>query len=123
MKLGASSCDAFVAVAGTRPEALKLAPVILELRRRGRPLTLVATGQHRELLADALTDFGLTADIDLAIMRDRQSPADVVGALVPALTRLFEARQPMAVLVQGDTATTLAAAQAAAYARRALVDV
>lgn len=123
MKLGASSCDAFVAVAGTRPEALKLAPVVLELRRRGQPLMLVATGQHRELLADALGDFGLRADVDLAIMRDGQSPADVVGALIPALTRLFEAQQPAAVLVQGDTASTLAAAQAAAYARRPLVHV
>jgi UDP-N-acetylglucosamine 2-epimerase (non-hydrolysing) len=123
MKLGASSCDAFVAVAGTRPEALKLAPVVLELRRRGQPLMLVATGQHRELLADALADFGLQADIDLAIMRDGQSPADVVGALIPALTRLFEAQPPAAVLVQGDTASTLAAAQAAAYARRPLVHI
>jgi UDP-N-acetylglucosamine 2-epimerase (non-hydrolysing) len=123
MKLGASSCDAFVAVAGTRPEALKLAPVVLELRRRGRPLILVATGQHRELLADALADFGLVADVDLAIMRDGQSPADVVGALIPALARLFEVQQPAAVLVQGDTASTLAAAQAAAYARRPLVHV
>lgn len=123
MKLGASSCDSFVAVAGTRPEALKLAPVILELRRRGRRLHLVATGQHRELLAGALADFGLSPDIDLAIMRERQSPAEVVGALIPPLARLFEDQQPTAVLVQGDTATTLAAAQAAAYARRPLVHV
>lgn len=123
MKLGASSYDAFVAVAGTRPEALKLAPVILELRRRGCQLILVATGQHRELLAGALADFSLTPDIDLAIMRDGQSPADVIGTLIPTLARSFADTQPAAVLVQGDTATTLAAAQAAAYARRPLVHV
>ena len=84
---------------------------------------LIATGQHRELLNDALADFGLAPDVDLAVMRAGQSPADVVGALIPALTRLFEARQPAAVLVQGDTASTLAAAQATAYARRPLVHI
>lgn len=110
-------------VAGTRPEAIKLAPVIMELARRGQHPVLVATGQHRELLDGALAAFGLVADHDLAVMRPGQAPADVVGALVPALARLFAAGRPAAVVVQGDTTTAFAGAQAAAYARAPLAHV
>jgi UDP-N-acetylglucosamine 2-epimerase (non-hydrolysing) len=117
MLVGAPSRDAFVVVAGTRPEALKLAPVILELRRRGREVRLLATGQHRDLLAGAFADFGLIPDVDLDIMVDSQAPADVVGRLLPLLAGAFAADPPAAVIVQGDTATTLAAAEAAVYAR------
>lgn len=113
----------FLFVAGTRPEALKLAPVILALRARGRPAYLVATGQHRELFHEALAGFGLVADHDLDIMQRVQTPAGVVGALVPALATLCERLRPAAVIVQGDTATAFAGAQAAVYARRPLVHV
>ena len=123
MAVGAPSADAFVIVAGTRPEALKLAPVMLDLARRGRRTLLVATGQHRELLGDALAAFGLAPDHDLDIMRAGQSPADVVGQLVPLLARLFGEMRPAAVIVQGDTASAFAGAQAAAYARVPLVHV
>ena len=123
MAVGAPSTDAFLVVAGTRPEALKLAPVIHELTQRGHRVVLVATGQHRELLASALGDFGLLPDFDLDIMRDDQSPADVIGQLVPALTRYFAHVRPTAVIVQGDTASALAGAQAATYARLPLVHV
>ncbi len=110
-------------VAGTRPEALKLAPVLLELARRGHRTLLVATGQHRELLRDALDAFGLQPDLDLDIMRTGQAPAAVVGQLVPLLARHFGSVQPAAVIVQGDTASAFAAAQAAAYAQVPLVHV
>ena len=123
MGIGVLSDGAFLFVAGTRPEAVKLSPVILALRRRGRATFLVATGQHRELFHEALAGFGLAADADLAIMRSAQSPADVIGALVPALTALCDRMRPAAVIVQGDTATAFAGAQAAAYARRPLVHV
>ena len=121
--MGAPQQDQFLFVAGTRPEAVKLAPVILAMRARGLRPALVATGQHRELLHDALAAFGLSADHDLAIMRDGQTPADVVGCLLPVLTRLFEAIRPAAVVVQGDTASTLAGAMAAMYARVPIVHV
>jgi UDP-N-acetylglucosamine 2-epimerase (non-hydrolysing) len=123
MAVGAPSVDAFLVVVGTRPEALKLAPVIRELARRGHRIVLAATGQHRELLANALSDFGLVPDLDLDIMRDDQSPADVVGQLVPALTRYFVQTRPAAIIVQGDTASALAGAQAASYARLPLAHV
>ena len=123
MAVGASSAPDLLFVAGTRPEAVKLAPVLLELRRRGARPFLVASGQHRELFAGVLAAFGLKADHDLGIMRAGQTPADVVGALVPALTQLFEATRPAAVVVQGDTATAFAGAQAATYARLPLFHV
>ncbi len=121
--MGAPPEDVFLFVAGTRPEAVKLAPVILALRGCGRATHIVATGQHRELFHEALAAFGLVADDNLAIMRPAQSPAEVIGALVPALAARFAAMQPAAVIVQGDTASAFAGAQAAVYARRPLVHV
>ncbi len=117
MALGASHGNRLVFVAGTRPEAVKIAPVILALRARGEQPVLVSTGQHGDLLTGALAAFGLAPDHDLAIMRTAQTPADVVGALIPALTAVFSTISPAAVVVQGDTATALAGALAAAYAR------
>ncbi len=106
----------FLFVAGTRPEAVKLAPVIHALRGRDCRTLVVATGQHRELLHEALAGFGIVADVDLAIMRQAQTPAAVVGALVPALERQCRDHRPAAAIVQGDTASAFAGAQAAAYA-------
>jgi UDP-N-acetylglucosamine 2-epimerase (non-hydrolysing) len=123
VKKGAPSDAVFLFVAGTRPEAVKLAPVILALQGRGQATYLVATGQHRELFHEALAGFGLVADDDLGIMRRAQAPADVVGALVPALAAICGEMRPAAVIVQGDTATTFAGAQAAVYSRRPLVHV
>ncbi|PZN92108.1 MAG: UDP-N-acetylglucosamine 2-epimerase (non-hydrolyzing), partial [Alphaproteobacteria bacterium] len=123
MAVGAPSDNAFVVVVGTRPEALKLAPVVMELARRGRRTLLVATGQHRELLDGALAAFGLVPDHDFGIMRAGQAPADVVGALVPVLARCFDELQPAAVIVQGDTASAFAGAQAAVYAQVPLAHV
>jgi UDP-N-acetylglucosamine 2-epimerase (non-hydrolysing) len=113
----------FLFVAGTRPEAVKLAPVILALRAQGEVAWLVATGQHRELFHESLAGFGLVADQDLAIMQHAQTPSAVVGALVPALATQCERLRPAAVVVQGDTATAFAGAQAAVYARRPLLHV
>jgi UDP-N-acetylglucosamine 2-epimerase (non-hydrolysing) len=123
MVRGALLEQVFLFVAGTRPEAVKLSPVILALRAQDRPAYLVATGQHRELFHEALAGFGLVADDDLAIMQRAQAPAAVVGALVPALAAICERLRPAAVIVQGDTATAFAGAQAAVYARRPLVHV
>ncbi len=123
MALGASLSNRYLFVVGTRPEAVKLAPVVLALAERGETPVLVSTGQHSDLLAGALAAFGLAPDHDLAVMQRAQSPADVLGQLVPALASLLARVSPRAVVVQGDTATTLAGALAAAYARLPLVHV
>ncbi len=105
-------------VLGTRPEAIKMAPVIMALRasRVLRPL-VVATAQHREMLDTALAAFGLRADIDLNLMRPGQRQDELLARLLTALTPRLEQRRPAAVLAEGDTATVFAAALAAYYAR------
>ncbi len=123
MAMEAPPEEVFLFVAGTRPEAVKLSPVIQQLRARGRAVRLVATGQHRELFHETLAGFGLVADDDLGVMTRAQTPAEVIGALVPALARLCATAAATAVIVQGDTASAFAGAQAAAYARRPLVHV
>ncbi len=105
-------------VVGTRPEAIKLAPVVLALRHHPRLLpVVVATGQHRELLARALADFGIVPDVALDLMRAGQSPLAVLAAALVPLSEIVAAVAPVAVVVQGDTMTTLAAAHAAHLAR------
>lgn len=113
-----------VCVVGTRPEAVKLAPIVLALRGHPRlvPL-LVSTGQHREMVGEALADFGLAPDSDLALMQTAQRPVDLLAAALPLLADLYEARRPAAVVVQGDTISALAAAQAAALTGTPLVHV
>lgn len=101
-------------IAGTRPEAVKLAPLVLDMRAQGRAAVLVATGQHREMFGEALAGFGLVADHDLGVMAAQ--PDAVVGQLVPMLAELIRRLEPGFVVVQGDTSSTLAGALAARYA-------
>lgn len=110
-------------VVGTRPEAIKLAPVIAALQARGLPVTVCATGQHRDLLAGALADFGIVPDIDLDLMRAGQAPEAVMAAALPALTAVIAAGGPRAVIVQGDTASAAAGALAGAYARLPVIHI
>lgn len=107
-----------VAVVGTRPEAIKLAPVVIALRKHASDfrVTLLATGQHREMLAHALSSFGLTADMDLGVMTPSQTLAGLTSVLLTECQRAFEALRPDFVLVQGDTTTVLASTLAAFYA-------
>src|SRR5512145_1649245 len=100
---------------GTRPEAIKLAPLVLEMRRRGGPLVprLLATGQHRDLLAGALAAFDLAADRDLELMTDDQPLSVLAGRALIALDGILAAERPRLVLVQGDTTTTMCGALAA----------
>ena len=105
-------------VAGTRPEAIKLAPLILALQRHPQFSVMVcATAQHRDMLDTAFAGFGIVPDVDLDVMRARQTPLTVVAAVLAALEPVLARLQPVAVIVQGDTATAFAAAQAGAYAR------
>lgn len=101
---------------GTRPEAIKLAPVILELRRReGVHVSVVTTGQHRELLDQALRVFAIEPDVDLQIMSPLQSLADLSGRLLPAFDAAMAALAPDVVVVQGDTTSAFVCALAAFY--------
>lgn len=106
-------------VVGTRPEAIKMAPVVARLRVSGAGLDvrLVATGQHRGLLDRALADFGLTADVDLDAMRPGQGLAELTARLLVELGGCFRQLRPDLVLAQGDTTTVLAAALAGTYER------
>src|SRR6266511_1803497 len=104
-----------VAVLGTRPEVIKLAPVIAELRAQDTETVVVSTGQHRELLDQMLEQFELEPDVDLGVMRPEQRLADLTAALVRGLGDTVGALRPDWVLVQGDTSTTLCGALAAFY--------
>lgn len=104
-------------IIGTRPEAIKLAPVIIEARARAAvfDVCIVRTGQHREMADQAMAEFGLHADVNLNLMRPGQSLADLSAACVAGLAPVIERHRPDWVLVQGDTTTTFAGALAAAY--------
>lgn len=104
-------------VLGTRPEAIKLAPVVLALRASPtlRP-RLCSSGQHRELLAPMLAAFGLTPDHDLAIMQPGQEPSAIAARVLLGLREVLVGERPAALLVQGDTTTALAGALAAFHA-------
>jgi len=103
-------------VIGTRPEAIKMAPVYAALRDHPRlePLVL-ATTQHREMLRQALGAFGITPDIDLELMQDGQQLGVFTARAMAALTETFFRERPAYVLVQGDTSTVAAAALSAFY--------
>jgi UDP-N-acetylglucosamine 2-epimerase (non-hydrolysing) len=103
-------------VFGTRPEAIKLAPVYTELKRRGRPVQVIVTAQHRQMLDQMLAVFGITPDIDLNIMQEGQSLADITCRALTGLLEAFQQLRPDLVLVQGDTTTVLGGAMAAFYA-------
>jgi UDP-N-acetylglucosamine 2-epimerase (non-hydrolysing) len=104
-------------VVGTRPEVIKLAPVVRELRARDGEFVcrLCATAQHRELLDQALRPFGLCPDLDLDLMRPGQTLPDLTARAVTALDGLMQRERPDTVLVQGDTTTAFCAALASYY--------
>lgn len=104
-------------VFGTRPEAIKLAPVILEaLRRRDRiDLIVCSTGQHKEMLEQSLKSFGIKPDIELSLMRRQQSLSDLTARLLRSLSRAFTSCSPDVIVVQGDTTTAFAATLSAFY--------
>ncbi len=103
-------------VFGTRPEAIKLAPVIKELERRPEFESRVCvTGQHRELIDQMLALFGIEPHYDLAVMKHDQSPSDVTVAVLAELAGVLRAEEPDWVVVQGDTTTTMAGGLGAFY--------
>ncbi len=103
-----------LSVFGTRPEAIKMAPVVRELQRRAPQFESVVcvTGQHREMLDQIMRSFGLKADFDLNVMQHAQSPAQVAARVLAELPAVLDQVKPDMMLVQGDTTTTCAAALA-----------
>jgi UDP-N-acetylglucosamine 2-epimerase (non-hydrolysing) len=101
---------------GTRPEAIKLAPVIRRLRERDSfDVRVVVSGQHREMLDQVLELFGIVPDDDLAVMLPRQSLDQLTDRILSGIAPVLDRLAPDAVLVQGDTTTTFVAALAAFY--------
>jgi UDP-N-acetylglucosamine 2-epimerase (non-hydrolysing) len=105
-------------VVGTRPEVVKMAPVVAALRSCPRlRTTVVGTAQHRGLMDQMLATFGLKLDYDLDLMRPDQTPAQVLSGTVEHLAALLRRQMPVLVLVQGDTTTALGAALCSFYQR------
>ena len=103
-------------VFGTRPEAIKMCPLVRELKKRPEVRTLVCvTGQHRGMLQQVLDAFGVVPDYDLAIMQDRQTLFDITERVLKGMKEVLEKEKPDAVLVHGDTSTTFAAALSCFY--------
>jgi UDP-N-acetylglucosamine 2-epimerase (non-hydrolysing) len=103
---------------GTRPEAVKMAPVITALRRApGVAVRVIGTGQHRELLDDTLGEFGIATDANLAVMQDNQTLPGLTGRLFPAFADALARESPDLVLGQGDTTTVFVVSVVAFYAR------
>ncbi len=107
-----------VVVFGTRPEAIKMAPVVASLRRSPKFEVLVCvSAQHRQLLDQVLTLFGMQPDFDLDLMRPNQTLAGLTSAVLEGVTKTLEEYKPDLVLVHGDTTTTFATALACFYLR------
>jgi len=105
-----------LAVVGTRPEVIKMAPVVRAIRERGQMrVTLVSTGQHSELLTRAFDDVGIQPDIALTLMTANQTPSEFVTRAITALDAVMEQPKASVVLVQGDTSSAIAGAMAATW--------
>jgi len=106
-----------VTIVGTRPEVIKMVPVVLELRRRQSVFdhTLVNTSQHREMLVSAMSLFGMEPDFDLKLMEENQSLASFASRSLSSVGSLLSELKPDLILIQGDTTTVMTAALAAFY--------
>lgn len=103
-------------VFGTRPEAIKMAPLVKELEQADWcEAQVVVTGQHREMLDQVLTVFDIVPDHDLAIMKQGQTIEEITTRVLTGFGNVLETEAPAVVLVHGDTTTTFAAALAAFY--------
>ena len=105
-----------IAVFGTRPEAVKMCPLILELKKRKCfDVKVCLTGQHREMLDSVTEIFGVKADYNLSVMANGQTLSDITSKIIDGITPIFQNEKPDLILVHGDTATAFAAALAAFY--------
>jgi UDP-N-acetylglucosamine 2-epimerase (non-hydrolysing) len=103
-------------VFGTRPEAIKMCPIVLELKKRSDIQTVVCvTGQHRQMLEQVLECFQVKPDVDLQLMKSGQTLSDLTQRVLNGMTEVLRSEKPDIVLVHGDTTTTFVAALAAFY--------
>lgn len=102
---------------GTRPEAIKMAPLVLELQRQSEKFetVVVVTAQHRQMLDQVLDIFNIKPDYDLNIMKDRQTLSRITANVLIGLEDIMKETKPDIVLVHGDTTTTFAASISAFY--------
>ena len=107
-----------LAVCGTRPDTVKMAPVVLEILKHSEAnLTLAVTGQHKEMLEQVVKVFNLKPDYDLKIMTAKQTLAQITSRVLEGLQSIIEETKPDIILAQGDTSTTFTASLAAFYNR------
>ena len=108
-----------LSIFGTRPEAIKMPPVVTELEKRPDQVVsrVCVTAQHRQMLDQVLELFNIVPDYDLDVMQESQTPTQVASAVLAQLEPVLRDEQPDWVLVQGDTTTVMAASIAAFYAR------
>ena len=105
-------------VFGTRPEAIKMCPLIIELKKRkGIETVVCVSGQHRQMLDQVLETFGVVPDYDLSIMKDKQTLFDITVNILERIKAVLEEAKPDVVLVHGDTSTTFVTALACFYLR------
>ena len=103
-------------VFGTRPEAIKMCPLVLELKRRSCfDVVVCVTGQHREMLDSVLDIFGVEPDYDLQIMQEKQTLFDITTRVLNRIQDVLKEEKPDIVLVHGDTSTAYVAALACFY--------
>jgi UDP-N-acetylglucosamine 2-epimerase (non-hydrolysing) len=104
-------------VFGTRPEAIKMAPLVKELEKNNDKIQSIVTvtAQHRQMLDQVLNIFEIVPDYDLNIMKDRQTLIDVTNRSLDGLNKVFQEVKPDIVLVHGDTTTTFVASLAAFF--------
>lgn len=104
-------------VFGTRPEAIKMAPLVLELERRSEKFesVVVVTAQHRQMLDQVLEIFDIKPNYDLDVMKERQTLAQITASVLTGMEKVIKKEQPDIVLVHGDTSTTFAAGISAFY--------
>jgi UDP-N-acetylglucosamine 2-epimerase (non-hydrolysing) len=112
-----SGIKGIAVIFGTRPEAIKLAPVIRQLQARGHSPVIVNTGQHRDLLDPLLRRLDITATVNLDVMRENQPLSGLTARLSDSLGEALRKFKPGAAVVQGDTTTALCGALAAFYER------
>ncbi len=103
-------------VFGTRPEAIKMAPIILEMKKHKEfQIRICITAQHRQMLDQVLSLFGITPDIDLNLMQPNQTLSDLTANVIKKMDEVLAEEKPDVVLIQGDTTTVMAAGLAAFY--------
>lgn len=105
-----------MAIFGTRPETIKMAPLVLEMKKRDEIEVIVCvTAQHRQMLDQVLEAFNIVPDYDLDVMKTNQTLTDITSRVLMGLDSVIKEVNPDLILVHGDTTTTFAGALAAFY--------